>query len=300
MSSDNTQLTTATNYDTSRMVFSDPEVGVVPGNGPKMEYKRVPIKTKNPDGTVGELVLKTERIFSFGVGENLGQDGKQNGYSIPLCLWDRTNPTKAEKDWTDTYNNIVEKCKEYLVENREEIDKPDLDMAELKKFGILFKSKEKVIDEKTGKQVTREKKDAGPTLYAKLIFSKKQNKILTQFYNMKNEPIDPIEMLQKWCYVTAAIKIESIYIGVKCSLQVKAYELVVEPVETGIKRLLSVRPAGNSKLLAFDPTDSEPVQLQSDTVDDDDEGSLNGEEFQEEKQPVKKVVKKVVKKKTSA
>ena len=49
-----------------------------------------------------------------------------------MCMWSRENYTKEEKEWTDTLTKIVEKCKDHLVENREEIEKWDLEHAELK------------------------------------------------------------------------------------------------------------------------------------------------------------------------
>ena len=52
---------------------------------------------------------------------------------------------------------------------------------------------------------------------------------------------------QKYCYVKAAIKIESIFIGNKVSLQIKLYEASVRFLDSGPKRLL--RPKGDSELL---------------------------------------------------
>ena len=42
----------------------------------------------------------------------------------------------------------------------------------------------------------------------------------------------------KHCYVNGAVKIESIFIGSRISLQVKLYEAIVEPNTTTAKRLL--------------------------------------------------------------
>ena len=107
---ENTQLTAASGYDPkSRMVFSEPISGSVPDT--KIEFKRINISTRNDDGSVGELILPTERLFSFGVSENVSQDtGKVTGYTFPLCLWTRDNPTAQEKAWTDTFDRVVEAC----------------------------------------------------------------------------------------------------------------------------------------------------------------------------------------------
>ena len=168
--SENTQLTPATGYDTKKMIFSEPQTGVIPDSKPQISFKRILIQTKNDDGTIGDLIIPTERLFSFGVSENMSQEtGVVNGYVMPLCLWNRDDPTTEEKAWTTTFDNIVEHCKKHLVENREEIGQYELEMNDLKKFNPLYWKKDK------GQVV----EGTGPTLYAKLIVSKKQdNKIV--------------------------------------------------------------------------------------------------------------------------
>ena len=47
-----------------------------------------------------------------------------------------------------------------------------------------------------------------------------------------------MDLIGKFCYVKAAIKIESIFIGAKIALQVKVYEAEVRMIESGTKRLL--------------------------------------------------------------
>ena len=98
MSNDNTQITPIQGYDTKRMVFSEPISGTIPDSKPKIEFKRINISTKNEDGSTGELILPTTRLFSFGVSENTSQEtGKVNGYTFPLCLWNKDCPTEEEK-----------------------------------------------------------------------------------------------------------------------------------------------------------------------------------------------------------
>jgi hypothetical protein len=277
--SQNTQLTPPLGYNTKRMVFSEPISGAIPKSTPKIEFKRINISTLNEDGTVGELILPTERLFSFGVSENTSQEtGKVNGYTFPLCLWNRDGATKAEKAWTDTFSNIVEKCIEHLIENREEIDMFELTRADLTKskggLDPLYWKKEKATND-NGKTVLRRVPGTGPTLYTKLIFSKKSNKFLSQFFDINDEPLKAMDLMGKYCYSQAAIKVESIFIGSRISLQVKLYEAVVEPTSTGMKRLLG-RPKAHSKVLEHKSTRSTaPVGDDDDDDDDDDEGSIN-------------------------
>ena len=237
--SSNTQLTSASGYDTSRMVFSEPQSGTIPNSVPQITYKRINISTTNDDGSVGDLILPTDELFSFGPQENLNPETqKVNGYVMPLCLYNRDGPTKSQKDWVETFNAIVEKAKDHLVENKESIEVYDLTKHDLKKFNPLYFKKEK------GKVV----EGAGPTLYAKLIVSKKQNKVVTLFFDYNGESLDALSLLGKYCFAKSAIKIESIFIGTRLSLQVKLYECEVKLMETGMKRLLR-RPTTVDRVL---------------------------------------------------
>lgn len=288
--SDNTQLTSASGYDTKRMIFSEPQCGTIPDSKPQIAYKRITIQTRNEDGTIGDLIFPTSQLFSFGVSENTSPDtGKVNGYVMPLCLWNRDGPSKEEKDWSDTFDKIVEECKNHLISQREEIEQYDLAMSDLKKFNPLYWKKEK------GKVV----EGTGPTLYAKLIVSKKQGKIVTMFYDYNGDPIDPLNLLGKYCYAKAAVKIESIFIGNKISLQVKLYECECKLMDNGMKRLMK-RPEGQKRVLTSTST-KPPME---DTPDDDGNSSDNASvkdsddesEAPPKKDPVKKVVKRRVKK----
>jgi len=291
----NTVVTPVKNYDTNRMIFTEPTSGTIPDSIPKIEFKRINIQTNNEDGTSGDLVISTSRLFSFGVSENKSQEtGKVNGWTFPLCLWSRDGPTEQEKDFTEAFTSIVDKCIEHLVENKEEIELYDLQKSDLEKskggLNPLYWKKEKYSDPKTKKVSLRVVPDSGPTLYTKLIYSKKNEKFLSQFYNMNDESVNPLDMMGKYCYTTSAVKIESIFIGSKISLQVKLYEAVVEPTSTGMKRLIQSRPVDRS---VFDTKVESPEKANDDYVSSDDDS------IEEEPAPTpsKKTVKKVVKKK---
>jgi hypothetical protein len=301
MSSDNTQLTSAINYDAkSRMIFSEPQVGSIPDSKPPISYRRINISTRNSDGSVGELVLPIGRSFSFGVSENVDpQTGKINGYVFPICLYGREGPTEEEKKWVETFDNIVENCRDYLIDNKEELDQFELQRSDLRKLNPLYWKREKVTD-KNGKITLQIVDGVGPTLYAKLIVSKKHEKVITQFYSPSGEQLNPMDLQGKYCYARAAIKIESIFIGNKISLQVKLYECEVEPMQTGVKRLLP-RPEGNTRVLSMTPSNAPPMSI-DDTDETNQAGSLPTSDNEDTKTskttsaPVKRVVKKVVKK----
>tara|TARA_A100001011_G_scaffold394642_2_gene487573 strand:- start:6542 stop:7474 length:933 start_codon:yes stop_codon:yes gene_type:complete len=278
MTIENTQLTPVKGYDTKRIIFSDPISGVIPDSKPKIEFKRINISSRNEDGSVGELVFPTTRLFSFGVSENKSQEtGRVNGYTFPLCLWHRDGASDEEKEWTSTFEKVVETCVDYLVKNKEEIDQYDLSRADLLKgkggLNPLYWKKEKFVNEH-GKSGMRVIPGTGPTLYTKLIYSKKHDKFLSQFFDQNGDTVDPLQLMNKYCYTKAAIKIESIFIGNKISLQVKLYEAVIEPTSNGMRRLLeNERPVSQSKVLSVESLGFADNPLELDN-DNDEDGSI--------------------------
>ena len=264
MSFDNTQITSASGYNTSNIIYGKPRDGSIPNSS--VTFKRVQMGTRNPDGTVGELILATERLFSFGLSPNVNMTtGKTDGYTLALCLWNMDSPSKQEKEWTDTFNKICEHASEYILEHRDDVGKYELEKADLKKFNPLFIKKEK------GKVV----EGAGPMLYAKLLQNKKTDTITSIFYDEQGRDIDAMSLMNKQCWVKAAIKIEGIFIGSKVSLQVKLHEAEIKLKDSGVKRLLrQVQPTEPAKV------EEVVEQVESLTVDDDT-GSLKSDDDEE-------------------
>ena len=229
-----TQLTDFKEYDVNRLVFSNPEVGNIPGSVSKLTFKRIRIATKNTDGTIGDLVLATPPdLMCYGLQEQTDPaTGVINGYQFPLVLWNRNNPTDEEKDFTTTIHKICDACKDHLVKHRDTIEKYDLELNDLKKFNPLYYKMEK------GKIV----EGKGPMLYIKTLTSKKEGiiKVHTIFTDGEtNEVISPMDLMGKRCYVRGAIKIESIFIGTKISLQLKLFEAQVKVIDSAFKSLLN-------------------------------------------------------------
>jgi hypothetical protein len=226
------QLTDFHKFDAKRILFTKPEVGNIPGS--KLTFKRIRIAIRNPDGTTGDLILATPpNLMCFGLQETTDQaNGKVNGYQFPMVLWNRNDPSSDEKLFTEVIHQISDACKEHLVKHREDIDRYDLEMNDLKKFNPLYYKMEKgrIVEGK------------GPMFYIKTLTSKKddQIKINTVFTDEEtSEVLDPFDLLGKRCYVQGAIKIESIFIGTKISLQTKLYEATVKIVDTSFRSLLN-------------------------------------------------------------
>lgn len=285
MSSKNTQLSIASGFNAENIIFSKPEENVIPNSTPQIKYNRINISVKNKDGTIGDLILPTDTLYSFGVSDNIdAATGKSNGLSMALCMWTKDNAKESEKEWTTAFDKIVEKCKDHILDIKDEVGKYDLEKNDLKKLNPLYWKRDK------GKIV----EGAGPMLYVKLIHSKKQDKYLTSFFNEEtDEPIEPTELIGKSCYATCAIKIESIFIGSRISLQVKLMEANIRMLDTSKKRLLG----GGLMRTNFVPTSvpkpvSQPVvekpEFKEKIQDSDSESGSEEEEEPKKVLPPKK------------
>ena len=273
MSFTETQLTSAFGYDVKNIRFRKPVDGSILND--TVKFKRIAIGTRNPDGSLGELVIPTLQVYSFGLSENVNpQTSKTDGYSLSLCLYNKDSPTDEQKKWVDTFNAIVEYIKQYLLDHKDDIEKYELEPADLKKLNPLYYKKEK------GKIV----EGTGPTLYAKVMQNKKTNSITTPFCDENGNDLDPLSILGKRCYATAAIKFEGIFIGSKISLQVKVYEAKVKLIDSAPKRFL--QSMSSSSAVVYDekvqepsqPSSSSTQQTSKDNEDNDDTGSLNGDD----------------------
>jgi len=265
-SKSNNQLQDPETFNVDNILFSDPLTLPIPNSS--LTYQQIKVWARNEDGTVGDFILKTEQVFSFGLSETTSLDkGEVNGYSVPLCMWTRDGKTPEEERWTNLYDNIIKKMKKHLVDVRGDIGQFDLDLSDLKRFDPMHWKRDR-----TGIVA-----GTGPTLYSKVIVSKKDNQfnILTQFYDDDTgEHINPMDLMGKYCLVQAAIKFESIYIGNRMKPQIKLYEARVKIIDTGMKRLLSVKPSApieiESKAVPAVSGSSNPPKFEiSDSEDED-------------------------------
>ncbi|EDO27126.1 predicted protein [Nematostella vectensis] len=239
-----TQLTSLPGYNPKqRMIFSKPIHGEVYNSRPKVEFKRINISTRNEDGTAGDLILPTERLYSFGVAKNNFQGQDHDTYTLPLCLWDKEGPTPKQKILTDTLKAIVDHCIDHLLENREAINHLELTRRDLTKLkgGLdpLYWKTETVLDPTTGRTGFRKVPGKGPVLYARLIYSARAKKFMTLFSDAHGNNLNAEDLIGQYCHATAAIRVESIFIGAKISLQLKVYEAIIEPRDENRKRLLA-------------------------------------------------------------
>ena len=279
-------------FNSENIVYSKPETNTIPGQ--KLSYQKIKIGYKNGND-VGDLMLESPpNLLCWGLTEQHDMvSGQLIGYQLPICLWSKNGPSTDEKAFTDTINELCNFTKQYLVDNRESIGKYDLDMAELKKFNPLYWKMEK------GKVV----EDKGPTLYAKCMYSKKNDKFGTIFVDENiNANVYPSDILNKQCHVKFALKVESIYIGTKISLQVKLAEVLFRPKETVLRSLLA--PSAVIKDVSIDSkTEEENVEEEvvdeeeeEEIIDEEETEEVEEEEEEEEEEPVEEIKPVPVKK----
>ena len=82
----------------ARLILDPPVYGSVPDSDPKIEFHRVAIGIKNPDGTEGDLIADFDRCFSYGTNINTSQDANKvvQGYGTAITMYDREGGTERQ------------------------------------------------------------------------------------------------------------------------------------------------------------------------------------------------------------
>ena len=267
------------NFNTDNIVFSKPETNTVPGQ--KISYKRIRLNYKQGDDLHDLILESPPNLLSWGLAEQHDMVTSQlTGYQLPICLWSKNGPSSTERLFTDTIDKICEYTKKYLIDHKEEIEMYNLDLSDLKRFNPLYWKTEK------GKIV----EERGPTLYAKCLYNKTDQKINTIFINedLRNN-VNPLSILDKQCFVKFALRIESIFFGTKISLQVKLHEVLFRPKERVLHSLLC--PDAEIK-----DVDEEETVVEDNYVDDceEEEQASDSEEELVETEVVQSSLEKIV------
>jgi hypothetical protein len=267
----NKQLSSVSNFDVEKMVFSEAKESAIPNS------YRITIGTQYPNGTVGPLLFSTDNVYSFGLEENKSLDntGRVSGYTIPLCLWNQEGPTAYQKDFESTLERVSEHIKKYILrpEVKKAVKKFDLVESDLRKFNPIWRKKEdgEIVEGRS------------PMLYPKLMCDKNL-KIYTVVADKNGVDLDPLSLIGQKCNVRACIKIDSIFIGSKISLQVKVLELEVQQQGNQRQRLICKQPPLDN--VVYEDADVlNPLQssVKHMTVSDDEESD---EESADEPTPV--------------
>ncbi len=247
-------------YDIRRLHFQNVAEEKVPTanpNGPPMVNYRMSIQDKRADGRLQDLLIRFDS-FTYGVSESVNQvTNELNGYTLPMPMWDQEGATPIQKYLTDLLEiEILGAIKEQLVAVGKSFGQSDLDVRDLRKMKMFYRPKGADISAK-------------PTFYPKLIFGKKNMKIITRFYLMdehgntcidnSGNPIelDPLLLMKRMGKVKAVVKIESVYISqAGFSVQMKVWEADFHPNESSLPRKATVNRV-NATVVSTD--DSNPL-----------------------------------------
>lgn len=279
----NTQLIDPEDFSPSRIIFDDPVAESIPGQ-PGTNY-RVNIGYKNPDNTEGFLILGFDSCYCFGVSENVDMNSKAlNGYNVAISLYDINGATPKQQKTVEALTDILQQCKKFILKDstQEAMGKIDDDdkilETDLRKINLIFWKKE------NGKP----NQELGGTIYPKMIWSKArtdpktnkqiESKMMTRFYSEDDidedgNPceVNPLDYVGKRFQITPAIKIESIFIGAKISIQCKVYEAFVKETASGPKRLLKYRPERSEDVIVVTPQNIQSSAMDFDDLDANDD-----------------------------
>ena len=271
MSSPNTQLTTE--FKTENLIFGNLLKGNIPNTN--ISFHRIPIQIKNPDGSVGDLVIPTEQITSFGVEEEIDLQTQQpkGTFKFPLALWNLNGPTKEEQKWTDMVMKIANECKDKIKQISKDDDFPysvnDSDLEDMVIRTIYWGKRD---NKKKLKDPDMKKPYLSPKLNFKYVDG--ERKITTQFFDEDGNDIDPLSLKGKRVSTKSVIKLESVFCKKGLfSFQIKLVEAEIKFLDTATKRFLqpSVKKVNIDKISVVNDESSDESEEESDEdIEDSD------------------------------
>ncbi len=143
------------NFDPDDLVFECVKEGKMSDG---TSFKKIPISVRRSDGTTGPLYIATDTCFSFGIQK----DSKYGGYSIPLVLMDKNNPTDKQRRFVRVIKEIMSVChptpKSCLYGKKDPIMYVKIDYdKEYNDFLTYFYERETMEDRDSTKEITPEK-----------------------------------------------------------------------------------------------------------------------------------------------
>ena len=131
-----------------------------------LNFKSIPVRVL-AEGKIKPLLIATDKCFSWGVK-------KEQVLKLPIVLFDKSVsgelcPTESQKTFVEAFKKVADACKTHCLEN-------GFEASDLRKMGNCLYVKKELKD-----NVLTPLEDFPPTLYAKIPFNRKSNKILTNF-----------------------------------------------------------------------------------------------------------------------
>jgi len=237
--SDKNQITETSEFDISKLRYPEPIMGTIPNT--KISFHRLPVALEYSPNVIGDLILMTERLYSFGLKENTdpGSNNPNGQFSLSLCLLDYKLPTSKEEQFIEVFKSIVQELKTYLLKLKYD--------EKFKKNGYAI-NEDNLTDfvmnsiyrgPRNGSELVNP--EYKPVMSPKLIFAYKKNDqgvnvktVASKFFDANTgEKISYEKLLNRPFYITAALKIEGVFINKKTiSLQVKIIEGEIDFIDT--------------------------------------------------------------------
>ncbi len=182
-------------FNPDDLVFDYPKEGKMSDG---TSFSKIPIGVSRIGRNDESLVRVTDTCFSFGIQK----DNKYGGYSIPLVLMDKNNPTEKQKKFVKVIKEIMSAC------------------------------------HPTPKSCLYGKED--PIMYVKLDYDREYNDILTYCYEretMENKDstkeITPEKYIgKKNCLARVIIEISSLFVTERATLQMRAKTIVFSELKS--------------------------------------------------------------------
>ena len=190
------KCTSPESFRTEDLIFGETKEGEMKDGS---IFRKTPISVKHPDGSIGPLIIISEPCFSFGIQK----DSKYGGYSIPLVLLDKEEPTDEQRKFIAVIKKILSEC-----------------------------------DPKPKSCMYGKEKDS-PIMYVKIDYNKECNEFHTKFYERKDmndkkstKEIKPEKYVgKKQCLAKVAIKIDNLFEAKTTTLQMRAHTVILSNVK---------------------------------------------------------------------
>ncbi len=161
-------------------------------------FEKIPISVRRSDGMTGPSYIATDTCFSFGIQK----DSKYGGYSVPLVVMDKDNPTERQKKFVKVMKEIMSACRP------------------------------------TPKSCLYGKKNS--IMYVKLDYDREYHDILTYIYERdtmedrnSTKEITPEKYVgKKNCLAKVIIEITSVFVAKTTTLQMRAKTIVFSKLKS--------------------------------------------------------------------
>lgn len=293
------QITDLYSFDVKNLVFSDAKDEAIPGS--EIKNKRIQINYKYPNGEIGPLLISTlEECFSMGIVDNFYMKTQFTGLKCPIFIFQKNGTEeryRKELEWLEKFEAIFTAIKRYVLSKK----------VELKKFKFEENSFTDFVYRKmdeNGNAVAKTH-SMSPSVEFKRIKLNKDSKeftvgeITSLFYDPQGKSLDPTPYRSvKGMSITAVLKIESVLLASKGSINVKLYNCIVHPSNIAAPpvRVMTFKPAQVSVCESNNPMGEDDIPTQPENINDPENTGEKEPAPVEVKAEEKIIRKKVVKK----